>query len=46
MNSWLVLFVDGSFNLRQHFLRGLQIRVTQARENLDGTAGEGQGFIQ
>lgn len=46
MNSWLVLFVDGSFDLRQRFLRGLQTGMTQARENLDGAAGEGQCLIQ
>jgi hypothetical protein len=29
------------FNLRRRFLRGLQFRMTQARVNLDGAAGEG-----
>jgi hypothetical protein len=34
-----------SFDLRQRFLRFLQIiLLSQARDNLDGAAGEGEGF--
>lgn len=39
IREFVVSFVDGLLDLRQRFLRGLQIAMTQACVNLKGAAG-------